>query len=81
MSKQHPHIKTLRAHNKWRRGDERVKMGDPKDIGIAIDWAVKVSELAEKFEVSKWAIGRICRYERRAQTPANFKNVHVLDCE
>ena len=37
--------------------------------------------LAEKFEVSKWAIGRICRYERRAQTPANFKNVHVLDCE
>ena len=37
--------------------------------------------LAEKFEVSKWAIGRICRYERRAQTPANFKIVHVLDCE
>ncbi|MDD5176277.1 MAG: hypothetical protein PHQ05_07650 [Sterolibacterium sp.] len=37
--------------------------------------------LAEKFEVSKWAIGRICRYERRAQTPANFKSVHVLDCE
>ena len=33
--------------------------------------------LAEKFEVSKWAIGRICRYERRAQIPANFKNVHV----
>lgn len=33
--------------------------------------------LAEKFEVSKWAIGRICRYERRAQTPANFKKVHV----
>lgn len=33
--------------------------------------------IADKFEVSKWAIGRICRYERRAQTPANFKNVHV----
>ena len=37
--------------------------------------------LAEKFEVSKWAIGRICRYERRAQTPVDFKRVHVLDCE
>lgn len=35
-------------------------------------------ELADKFEVSKWAIGRICRYERRAQTPCNFKPVHVL---
>lgn len=35
--------------------------------------------LAEKFEVSNWAIGRICRYERRAQTPANFKAVHVVE--
>lgn len=33
--------------------------------------------LAEKFEVSKWAIGRICRCERRSQTPAAFKEVHV----
>lgn len=33
--------------------------------------------LAEKFEVSKWTIGRICRYERRAQTVMNFKTVHV----
>ena len=37
----HPHIKTLRAHNNWRRGDERMKMGDPKEIGIALDWAIK----------------------------------------
>lgn len=35
--------------------------------------------LAEKFEVSKWAIGRICRYERRAQAPVGFKSVHVPD--
>lgn len=33
--------------------------------------------LAEKFEVSKWTIGRICRYERRAQTPAGVKRVHI----
>lgn len=32
-------------------------------------------ELAEKFEVSKWAIGRICRYERRAQHPVKWKEV------
>lgn len=29
--------------------------------------------LAEKFEVSKWAIGMICRYQRREQTPARWK--------
>ena len=33
--------------------------------------------LAAKFEVSYWTIGRICRYERRAQTVAGFKVVHV----
>lgn len=32
--------------------------------------------LAEKFEISKWAVGRICRYERRAQTPARYERVH-----
>lgn len=41
MSKQHPHIKPLRAHSNWRRGDERMKIGDPKEIGIAVDWAIK----------------------------------------
>lgn len=49
MSKQHPHIKALRAHNKWRRGDARTKMGDPKEIGAALDWAIKVAELAQKY--------------------------------
>ena len=37
------------------------------------------SELARKIEVSKWAVGRICRYERRAQTPVRFKRVHIGD--
>ena len=35
------------------------------------------SELARMFEVSKYTVGRICRYERRAQTPAGFKRVHI----
>lgn len=42
---------------------------------------VSYETLARKFEVSKWAVGRICRYERRAQTPATFKKVHVPDDE
>ena len=53
MSKQHPHIKTLRAHNNWRRGDERMKIGDPTDLGIALDWSIKVVELAQKFIEAK----------------------------
>ena len=35
--------------------------------------------LAEKFGISKWSVGRICRYERRAQSPAGFRQVHVPD--
>ena len=35
------------------------------------------ASLAEKFDVSRWCIGRICRYEWRAQTIARFKTVHV----
>lgn len=52
MSKQHPHIKTLRAHNKWRRGDDRAML-DQNEIGIAVDWAIKVCELAQKFIEAK----------------------------
>lgn len=49
MSRQHPNIKTLRQHNKWRRGELDVQMADPKEIGVALDWAIKVCELAQKF--------------------------------
>ncbi len=31
--------------------------------------------LAEKFEISKGAVAKICRYERRAQYPADFKTI------
>ena len=31
--------------------------------------------LAEKFGITKWAIGRICRYERRAQVAVRFKTI------
>lgn len=36
---------------------------------------VSYKTLAEKFEVSKGAVAKLCRYERRAQTPANWKKI------
>lgn len=36
-------------------------------------------QLAEKFEQSKGAIAKICRYERRGQSVANFKAVPVVE--
>lgn len=36
------------------------------------------SVLAEKFEQSKGAIAKICKYERRAQTAVRVKKVAVL---
>lgn len=44
--KTHPHIKTLIQHQKWRRGDDRPML-DPKEIGIALDWAIRVCEAAD----------------------------------
>lgn len=38
---------------------------------------VSYRQLAEKFEQSKGAIAKICRYERRGQFVANFKAVPV----
>jgi hypothetical protein len=38
-----------------------------------------VSALAEKFEVSKTLVKRICRYEIRCQTPDRWKVVEVTD--
>ncbi|HHV49092.1 MAG TPA: hypothetical protein GXX56_09065 [Rhodocyclaceae bacterium] len=42
---------------------------------------VSYKVLAEKFEISKGAVAKICRYERRGQYLADFKTVPVLDCE
>ena len=41
-------IKILSKHNKWRRGDERIKQTDPKQLGIAID--VILEYLAETLD-------------------------------
>ncbi|KAI3598730.1 Phage protein [Cupriavidus necator H850] len=43
------------------------------------DEGLSYKVLAEKFEVSKSTIAMICRFERRAQTPARWKTVQVSD--
>jgi len=36
-------IKTLKHHNRWRRG-ANIKMDDPKKLGQALDEAIRVME-------------------------------------
>lgn len=39
-------IQVLEQHNKWRRGDENLKMADPTILGKSID--LVISELKSK---------------------------------
>lgn len=39
-------IKTLEAHNKWRRGDDSPQ-GNPKEIGLAIDDCIQAAKRYE----------------------------------
>ncbi len=41
------------------------------------DDGMSYTALAEKFEVSRHCVGRICRYERRAEPAIRTKRVHV----
>jgi predicted DNA-binding protein (UPF0251 family) len=43
------------------------------------DEGLRYMDLAQKFEVSKSTIAMICRFERRSQTVARWKSVHVPD--
>jgi hypothetical protein len=42
----------LRQFNEWRRGDEDIPQFDPRDIGEAIDAAVKMIERLEQIEAA-----------------------------
>ncbi len=44
-------LELLQKHNRWRRGNDSVEMGDPRAIGLAIDVACRV--LAERMEHEK----------------------------
>lgn len=47
MTKQQT-IDFLINFNKWRRGSETIEMPNPKEIGIAIDLAIKFLKQKEK---------------------------------
>lgn len=47
-------VKILKQHNAWRRGDEIPQL-DPKDVGEAIDTAVRLlSKKPEKGVMFRW---------------------------
>lgn len=42
-------LKVLEAHNEWRRGSDATGMQDPRDIGIALEIAIKsIKKLIKK---------------------------------
>jgi hypothetical protein len=47
------HLQTLKEFNAWRRSDDAVDQPDPKEIGEAIDWAIRVCEAAENLKQVK----------------------------
>lgn len=61
-------IKILTEGNKWRRGSE-IEMPNPKDLGLAIDYAIKfMQEVKTDIEITKVKIecpncGEICDAE------------------
>jgi hypothetical protein len=44
------HLQTLRDFNAWRRSDDAIEQPDPKTIGEAIDWAIRVCEAAQNLK-------------------------------
>ena len=42
------HLATLKRFQAWRRGDDSIAQPQPKDIGKALDWAIKKLEKAER---------------------------------
>ena len=42
------HLALLIAYQKWRRGDNSIPQPHPKDIGKALDWAIKELEKAKR---------------------------------
>lgn len=52
---------------------------DVEHIRALAEGGMRYAEIAEKFEISKWMVGRICRFERRGQTTAKLKCTYIDD--
>lgn len=46
---------------------------DVEQIRRLAEGGMQYKHIAVKFEISRWTVGRICRYERRAQYADRFK--------
>jgi hypothetical protein len=57
------HLQTLKDYNAWRRGDEALEQPDPKVIGEAIDWAIRVCEAAHDTTKAEGIVKRIAAAE------------------
>ena len=53
----------LESHNKWRRGDDSVGMGDPIILGKDLEIAVKACRMISKLK-REYAAGKIATAER-----------------
>jgi len=42
------HLALLIAYQKWRRGDDSIAQPQPKDIGKALDWAIRELEKVKR---------------------------------
>lgn len=42
------HLALLIAYQKWRRGDNSIAQPHPKEIGKALDWAIRELEKAKR---------------------------------
>jgi len=58
-------LELLQRHNRWRRGDDSVEMGDPRAIGLAIDEACRV--LAEHIQEKEKTNGSTNRSHRKGR--------------
>jgi hypothetical protein len=53
-------IATLKEYNKWRRGDETITMPDPFELGVAIDYAVRLLKELEHIKSEFEKIALLC---------------------
>jgi len=76
-------LKTVAVNDRGRRIGDSHPLAKLTDHEIDLirtlheEEGMSYKTLAEKFEISQWTVGRICRYERRAQIPAGFREVHM----
>ncbi len=55
----------------------RLTDGDVEMIRTLAEAGVRYAEIAAKFEITKWMVGRICRYEHSNHAVWGFKEVVV----